>query len=103
MKNLKNTISALTLMVVLGLGAVSANAGFMITDRNAPCQDNSFTKDLADTIGGITVAGMPMLDGIIIIGRDGLMISDKSSECQTPTAEKDGIIIIGRDGIIITD
>ena len=102
MKNLKNTISALTLMVVLGLGAVSANAGFMITDKNAPCQGDSITKDLADVLGGITVAGMPMLDGIIIIGRDGFMISDKA-ECQATATEKDGIIIIGRDGFIITD
>ena len=103
MKNLKNMMSALSLMVVLGLGAVSANAGFMISDKSAPCQGDSITKDLADTLGGITVAGMPMLDGIIIIGRDGFMISDKASECQATATEKDGIIIIGRDGFMITD
>ena len=34
MKNLKNTISALSLMAVLGLGAVAANAGILITDRS---------------------------------------------------------------------
>lgn len=75
-------ISALTLMVVLGLGAVSANAGFMISDRGngsqAPCNVKSDTS----SFDGIIIVGLPMLDGIIIVGRDGLMISDKGNTCQ---------------------
>lgn len=88
MKNLKNMAAALGLMAVLGFGAVSANAGIMITDRQAPCTtESSSIRDLS----AIAAVGLPMFDGIIIIGRDGLMITDKADSCTS------------RDGIMITD
>ncbi len=101
MKNLKNTISALSLMAVLGLGAVVANAGLMISDRStgqqqlcAPVKD-----DLLTQLSGVIILGAPLLDGVIILGRDGLMISDKGTGgCNT-----NGLMISDRDGILIHD
>ncbi|MCY7346970.1 MAG: hypothetical protein LH614_12215 [Pyrinomonadaceae bacterium] len=101
MKNIKNTISALGLMAVLGLGAVAANAGLMISDRStgqqqlcAPVKD-----DLLTQLSGIIILGAPMLDGIIILGRDGLMISDKGNGgCNT-----NGLMISDRSGLMISD
>ena len=92
MKNLKNMLSAAGLMVVLGFGAVSANAGLLITDRtnNQPCTvKSSFLTQLS----GIIIVGMPSLDGIIII--------DAPKGCVSN--ENDGIILVDRDGIIIID
>ena len=98
MKNLKNMLSAAALMVVLGVGAASANTGLLISDKsNQPCtvKDN-FINQLA----GVVVIGMPSLDGIIITDRDGIIITDRQ-DCQS--SDSDGIIITDRDGIIITD
>ena len=89
MKNLKNMAAALGMMAVLGVSAVSANTGIMITDRQAPCttENSGIGRDLA----GIIATALPMFDGIIIIGRDGIMITDKADNCTS------------RDGIMITD
>ena len=91
MKNFKNILSAAALLVVLGFGSVSANAGLLISDRssNQACTENN---SLLNQLAGIVVVGMPSLDGIIIIDR---------TDCQAN--EADGIIIVDRDGIIIVD
>jgi len=91
MKNLKNMLSAAALMVVLGVGAASANTGLIITDKsgNQPCTVKSgFLTQLA----GVITVGIPMLDGLIITDR---------YSCESN--ETDGLIITDRNGLIITD
>lgn len=100
MKNLKNTIAAAALLTVLGFGAVSAHAGLLISDKNTDQGGCNPKSGLLNQLAGILIVGAPMLDGIIIVGRDGLMMSDKAAPC---TENKDGIIIVGRDGIMISD
>jgi len=101
MKNLKNTVAAAGLMAVLGFGAVSANAGLMVSDRPAnasqPCA--APIRTLASGIMGI-LSALPMLDGVIISDRTGLMVSDRSNGCQSST---DGVIISDSTGVIISD
>ena len=91
MKNVKNILSAAALLVVLGVGTVSANAGLLISDKtnNQPCSEAS---SILNQLAGILIVGMPSLDGIIII--------DKKT-CDADG--KDGIILTDRDGIILTD
>jgi hypothetical protein len=91
MKNFKNMLSAAALMVVLGVGAASANTGLLITDKTTtqPC---TFKNSLLTQLSGIIIVGMPSLDGIIIVDR---------IACQSN--ETDGIIIVDRNGIIIVD
>ena len=86
-------VAATCLMAVLGFGAVSANAGLIVHDRCAAPETT-----LAEDLGGILMVAFPMLDGLIISDRSGLIVSDKSAGCQN-----DGLIISDRDGIIITD
>lgn len=100
MKNLKNMISAASLMAVMAIGAISANAGLLISDRNAPGTTPTVKgqctpiKDNTQSLDGIIIIGFQeVLDGIIIIGREGLLISDK----VTPCVDK------AKDGLLITD
>ena len=90
MKNLKNTISAVGLMAVLALGAVSANAGMIISDR-ATGQCTVKDGGIIQQIAGIIIVGAPALNGIIII------------DAALSGCEKDGMIISDRNGMIISD
>jgi hypothetical protein len=91
MKNLKNTISAVGLMAVLALGAVSANAGMIISDR-ATGQCTVKDGGILQQIAGIIIVGAPALSGMII------------SDAPTPGCEdKNGMIISDRNGMIISD
>ena len=90
MKNLKNTISAVGLMAVLTLGAVSANAGMIISDR-ATGQCTVKDGGIIQQIAGIIIIGAPVLNGIIII------------DAPTPCEDKNGMIISDRNGMIISD
>ena len=93
MKNLKNMVAATCLMAVLGFGAVSANAGLIVSDR---CAAPATT--LAEDIGGIILVAFPMVDGLIVSDRTGLIVSDKSAGCQN-----DGVIMSDRGGLIVSD
>jgi len=83
MRNFKNTLAAITMMVVIGFGATAANAGLILSDKNAnntpcvkePTADNGIL--VSDLIEGIIVLGLT--DGIIVLGRT------------------DGIIVLGRN------
>lgn len=99
MKNLKNKVAALGMMAVLGLGTVSANAGMLISDRNANGQCGTVKDDILTQLEGIIIVGAPLLEGIIIVGRDGMLISDRNSGCTA----KDGILISDRNGMLISD
>ena len=91
MKNLKNTISAAGLMAVLALGAVSANAGMIISDRaTGQCTVND--GGILQQVAGIIAVGLPSLNGMII--------SDAPTPCDT---NADGMIISDRSGMIISD
>ncbi len=105
MKNLKNMISAASLMAVMVVGTVSANAGLLISDRTAPSlQGQCATVKDSNTqnLDGIIIIGFQsVLDGIIIIGRAGLMISDKVAPgCDKG---KSGLLISDRSGLLISD
>lgn len=98
MKNLKNTISAAGLMAVLALGAVSANAGMIISDRaTGQC---SVKGGLLQQVAGIIAIGLPSLNGMILSDRSGMIISDRPTPCETSA---DGMIISDRNGMIISD
>jgi len=99
MKNLKNMISAVSLMAVMVFGAISANAGLLISDRNTGCQNTNTAQELPNAFDGIIIIGAPIFEGIIIIGRAGLLISDRGNGCQ----EKSGLLISDRGGLIVSD
>ena len=79
MKNLKNTLAALVLFVMLVLGTTSANAGLIMSDRSAPGQEPCGGTEMTDIIlqaTGIVISGFT---GIVISGRDGLLMSDRNA------------------------
>lgn len=91
---MKNTITTITLAIVMTFGATFANGGIMVSDRNGtPSCDSQ--KD------GIIVAGR---EGIIVAGRDGIIVagivflsnvlSGVGSD-TTCTAAREGIIVAG--------
>ena len=96
MKNLKNTLAALALFVMLVFGTTSANAGLLMSDRSAPAQEgtpcaSSEATDILTQATGIILAGFT---GIILHGRDGLLKSDRN----TTTCDGDQ-----RTGILMSD
>lgn len=104
MKNLKNTLAAASLAVVMGMGTVSANAGIMVSDKTSnsanPCavQTTGILNQVADfVLSGFT--------GIILTDRAGIMVSDRNGIILTDKgcAAKDGIILTDRDGIMVSD
>ncbi len=105
MKNLKNTAAAMTMMAVLGLGAVSANAGLLMSDKGANgC--GTVKESVLTRLSGILIVGLPGLDGIIAAGRDGILMSDRDGLLMSDkgcAASKDGILISDRSGLLITD
>ncbi len=84
MKNLKNLMTAVTLLAVLVMGAISTNAGVLIGDRTAA--ENTCTTDtkfdagiIISEIVGIIIGGRV---GIIIGGREGIIIGGRTETCQ---------------------
>ena len=90
MKNFKNTISAVGLMAVLALGAVSANAGMILSDR-ATGQCTIKEVGIIEQIAGIIIVGAPALGGMIL------------SDAPIPCDEKNGMILSDRNGMILSD
>jgi len=90
MKNLKNTISAAALMTVMVFGAVSANAGVILSDKAATTKGECTVKDA----GIIT-----QLAGVIISGLSGVILSD----APTPGCDANGVILSDRNGVILSD
>lgn len=89
MKNIKNTVAAFTLLAVMAFGTTFANAGIIIlgaSSKEEPttCSDDKGIMDDAKTI----------LEGIIILGKTGIIILGAgSSDCNSGPS-KDGIIIL---------
>ena len=92
MKNIKNTVAAMTLAAVLGLGAVSANAGLLLSDRNV-----NTTSQPSCTASSTSV--FDQLTGIIIVGftsLTGVKLGSQPAPCvQSPADSATGIIIVG--------
>lgn len=88
MKNLRNLLAAITLMVVLMVGTSSAKTGLLVSDLNGnnpqPCSEK---KDDSKTEWGIIITSFT---GIIITSFTGIIITDV---VETPVD----------CGIIITD
>ena len=100
MKNLRNLMNAVTLMLVLVIGAVSANAGILLSDRSVksdPCSTDTKVDSGIIVAGatGIIVAGFT---GIIVAGFTGIIVAGKGEETTNC-----GIIVAGRDGILLAD
>lgn len=94
MKNIKNTIAAMSLMAVLGLGATTANAGLMMSDFSGSPSQPTCSK----TETGI----FDQLTGILIVGftssLTGILLGDRQAPCvQSPAGgvTNDGILIVG--------
>ena len=94
MKNIKNTVAAMTLAAVLGLGAVSANAGILMTGRGANTNNvptcNATETGVFNQLTGILIVGFASLTGILM--------TDRQTPCvQNPTdgAASTGILIVG--------
>lgn len=101
MKNIKNTVAAMGLMAVLGLGATAANAGIMLSDRsvNGAQPICNTETGVLNQLGGIIIVGLAgSRTGIMLSDRFGIMLSDRSTPCTQNTVEgqnNDGIIIVG--------
>lgn len=56
MKNIKNTLAAIGLMAVLGVGAVTANAEAVTSETNGQClvENDGVLGQLADILNGLT-------------------------------------------------
>ncbi|HEY0428286.1 MAG TPA: hypothetical protein VGC76_10930 [Pyrinomonadaceae bacterium] len=78
MKNLKNLTAAFTLLVVMIMGAVSANAGILLGDRSIPVNSDPCVSNDSPTKSdtGIIVAGFT---GIIVAGFTGIIVAGKDT------------------------
>ncbi len=105
---MKNTLTTLTLAIVLTFGATFANAGIIITDRSDQAAGIIVT-DLANTgcksaeKGGIIVTDIygtfASLAGIIVTDLTGIIVTDLSNGREGCMANRS----VSRDGIIVTD
>lgn len=83
MKNLKNMVAATGLMAILGMGAVTANAGILISDaanQGGETQCQATTNDTELDVQGIIIAsitGILISDGANL--STGILISDKTA------------------------
>jgi ABC-type dipeptide/oligopeptide/nickel transport system ATPase component len=96
MKNLKNMLSAASLTAVMVFGAVSANAGLMISDRATTANQCTVKSSIFQQVAGI----FNNLSGLMISDLNGLMISDAPTPGCTNT---DGLMISDRNGLMISD
>ena len=98
MKNIKNTVAAMSLMAVLGLGAVTANAGLLVSDRGIGTTPTcEATGGIFNQLAGILIVGAgSSVTGILMSGdRAGLLVSDRNvGGCQA-TQSRDGILMSG--------
>jgi hypothetical protein len=86
MKNIKNTLAATVLAVVMGVSTVSANAGFLVSDRGIGGENSLPTCESSNT--GFLSSLMA-----IIYGRDGFLVSDRSANGCQSTQNRDGVML----------
>jgi hypothetical protein len=106
-REMKNTITAATMAIVLGFGATFANAGIIVTDRadGIIVTDRAERKCESTSKSGIIVTDFMGIFRAIL----GIIVTDRpeKQEC-TSDVQKTGIIVTdradsGRGGIIVTD
>jgi len=88
---MKNTITTITLAIVMTFSTTLANAGIMVSDKAAPAPCADSTKD------GILVGGRSLLmDGIrlAIAFKTGILVGGRTNP-ETCTQSKDGILVGG--------
>lgn len=81
----------MSLMVVLGLGATTANAGLMLSDYAGQPTCTKAETGVFDQLTGILIVGFTS-------SLTGIMLSDRQAPCvQTPAegVTNDGILIVG--------
>jgi hypothetical protein len=93
MKNIKNTLAAIGMAAVLGVGSVSANTGLLLSDRATTEQQCTVrTPSLITQLSGIIIIGAPQ-------SLSGLLLSDRlTTECDTRDTREDG-----RNGLLLSD
>lgn len=92
MKNIKNTLAAIGMAAVLGVGTVSANTGLLLSDRGINTDQGCTvrTPGLISQLSGIIIIGAPQ-------GLSGLLLSDRlTTTCDT---RED----VRRDGLLLSD
>ncbi len=101
MKNIKNTMAAMSLMAVLGLSATTANAGILLSDRGVNTNQTtcgSTETGVFNQFTGILIVGLSSVTGILLGDRSGLLLSDRPTPCvqnQPEGVSNTGIIIVG--------
>ena len=102
MKNLKNTLVAIGLAAVLGVGAVSANAGVITRDssnKGTKGQCSVKNKNVLKQFASVIIAG---LSGQFMTA--GLIMSDGSILSDAPCNPEEGNTEEGKtDGEILTN
>ena len=106
MKNLKNIVAALTLTATLGFSSTIANAGILMSDKATPSTTCSTKRVRATFLEGIIIigkAGMLVSDGILVT--DGMLMSDGLFVSDAPCT--DGILMsdgmLASDGMLMSD
>ncbi len=99
MKNIKNILAATVLAAVMGVSTVSASDGMILSgisaggDNNIPTCASSNDGVLSELMGIIIYGATSSATGIIIYGRDGILIHDRSANGCQSTQNRDGILI----------
>jgi DNA/RNA endonuclease YhcR with UshA esterase domain len=79
MKNLRNLLATVTLMAVMMIGAVNANAGLLVSDFTGTPTEDPCSETKVDS--GIIVTGFT---GIIVTGFTGIIVTgavDSDTNC----------------------
>lgn len=82
MKNLRNVVTALVLMVVVSLSVVQTRAGLLVSDFTGSNGDENVCK--ADTT--------KVDNGIIVVGVVGVVVTGLT-----------GVVVTGFTGVVVTD
>ena len=101
MKNIKNTIAAMSLVAVLGLGAVTANAGLLISDRGVGTTPTCAAGGgILNQAAGILIVGANSLTGILMSDLTGILMSDRSGLL---ISDRNAVGCQSRSGLLISD
>ena len=106
MTKLKNIAAAATLTAVLMMGATSAQAGIMISDRAEginQCEqaEEGFVDSIVTAISGLLMSDR---SGLLVSDRSGLLVSDRSGLLVSDRAETSGCQQeTNRAGLLISD
>ena len=94
MKNTKNNITAIAMIIVLAIAPTFANAGIIISmnGERQQCTTNTRDSSFLDKVAGAILEGIIISKVGIIISKEGIIISRESSTCDSQRT-REGIII----------